>query len=196
MSGGGQSPVSALSASLAELPHLPRTQLVELWAKHVGCPPPKAASTPLLLRAVAYAVQEQQLGGLKRQELRLLHKSTQPGEIRANGQRAPNSKMRAGHKPSPSNGDTGSRPCGKTAPTAVRMALRPGTRLVREWQGKSHSVDVRADGFAWNGTGIRHAYIKPSSPQLNGKVERSHRTDEQEFYQLLTSHLELKFISL
>ena len=29
-------------------------------------------------------------------------------------------------------------------------------------------------------------YIKPSSPQLNGKVERSHRTDEQEFYQLLT----------
>ena len=27
---------------------------------------------------------------------------------------------------------------------------------------------------------------KPSSPQLNGKVERSHRTDEQEFYQLLT----------
>jgi transposase InsO family protein len=34
--------------------------------------------------------------------------------------------------------------------------------------------------------GIRHAYIKPASPQLNGKVERSHRTDEQEFYQLLT----------
>jgi transposase InsO family protein len=34
--------------------------------------------------------------------------------------------------------------------------------------------------------GIRHVYIKPTSPQLNGKVERSHRTDEQEFYQLLT----------
>jgi transposase InsO family protein len=27
---------------------------------------------------------------------------------------------------------------------------------------------------------------KPASPQLNGKVERSHRTDEQEFHQLLT----------
>lgn len=35
-------------------------------------------------------------------------------------------------------------------------------------------------------TRIRHAYIKPSSPQLNGKVERSHRSDEQEFYQLLS----------
>lgn len=34
--------------------------------------------------------------------------------------------------------------------------------------------------------GIRHAYNKPTSPQLNGKVERSHRTDQEEFYQLLT----------
>jgi transposase InsO family protein len=34
--------------------------------------------------------------------------------------------------------------------------------------------------------GIRHAYIKPSSPQLNGKVERTHRSDSQEFYQLLS----------
>jgi len=34
--------------------------------------------------------------------------------------------------------------------------------------------------------GIRHVYIKPRSPQLNGKVERSHRSDQEEFYQLLT----------
>lgn len=42
--------------------------------------------------------------------------------------------------------------------------------------------------FHWHveDQGIRHAYIKPRSPQLNGKVERSHRTDEEEFYQLLT----------
>lgn len=33
---------------------------------------------------------------------------------------------------------------------------------------------------------IRHVYIKPRSPQLNGKVERSHRSDQEEFYQLLT----------
>jgi transposase InsO family protein len=33
---------------------------------------------------------------------------------------------------------------------------------------------------------MRHVYIKPKSPQLNGKVERSHRTDQEEFYQLLT----------
>ena len=43
-------------------------------------------------------------------------------------------------------------------------------------------------GFHWHveDKGIRHIYIKPRSPQLNGKVERSHRTDQEEFYQLLS----------
>jgi len=42
--------------------------------------------------------------------------------------------------------------------------------------------------FHWHlaDQGIRHVYIKARTPQLNGKVERSHRTDKQEFYQLLT----------
>ncbi len=33
--------------------------------------------------------------------------------------------------------------------------------------------------------GIGHDYIKPRTPRLNGKVERSHRIDAEEFYQLL-----------
>ena len=33
--------------------------------------------------------------------------------------------------------------------------------------------------------GIRHVYIKPRTPQLNGKAVRSHRTDQTEYYQLL-----------
>ena len=42
--------------------------------------------------------------------------------------------------------------------------------------------------FHWHveDKGIRPTYIKPRSPQLNGKVERSHRTDGEEFYQLLS----------
>jgi len=42
--------------------------------------------------------------------------------------------------------------------------------------------------FHWHveDKGMRHVYIKPRSPQLNGKVERSHRTDAEEFYQLLS----------
>jgi transposase InsO family protein len=42
--------------------------------------------------------------------------------------------------------------------------------------------------FHWHleDQGMPHVYIKPQTPQLNGKVERSHRTDQTEFYQLLT----------
>ena len=62
--------------------------------------------------------------------------------------------------------------CSVTSPHSFRRCFG------HEFQAKFHwHVEDR---------GIRHAYIKPASPQLNGKVERSHRTDEQEFYQLLT----------
>lgn len=33
--------------------------------------------------------------------------------------------------------------------------------------------------------GVGHRYIKPRTPRLNGKVERSHRIDAEEFYALL-----------
>ena len=41
--------------------------------------------------------------------------------------------------------------------------------------------------FHWHAESldIRHVYIRPRTPHLNGKVERSHRTDDQEFYQLI-----------
>lgn len=41
--------------------------------------------------------------------------------------------------------------------------------------------------FHWHveDLGMTHRYIKPRTPRLNGKVERSHLTDKEEFYQLL-----------
>ena len=33
--------------------------------------------------------------------------------------------------------------------------------------------------------GVGHVYIKPATPRLNGKVERSHRIDAEEFYRML-----------
>ncbi len=50
---------------------------------------------------------------------------------------------------------------------------------------RGHEFQAR---FHWHveDQGIRHVYIKPRTPQLNGKVERSHRTNQTEFYQLLT----------
>jgi transposase InsO family protein len=41
--------------------------------------------------------------------------------------------------------------------------------------------------FHWHvlDKGIAHKYIKPRTPRLNGKVERSHRIDAEEFYRML-----------
>lgn len=34
--------------------------------------------------------------------------------------------------------------------------------------------------------GVRHHFIRPRTPQHNGKVERSHRTDQDKFYRRLS----------
>lgn len=41
--------------------------------------------------------------------------------------------------------------------------------------------------FHWHvlDRGIDHVYIRPATPRLNGKVERSHRIDAEEFYRML-----------
>jgi transposase InsO family protein len=41
--------------------------------------------------------------------------------------------------------------------------------------------------FHWHvlDRGIGHVYIRPATPRLNGKVERSHRIDAEEFYRML-----------
>ncbi len=41
--------------------------------------------------------------------------------------------------------------------------------------------------FHWHvlDQGIGHVYIRSATPRLNGKVERSHRIDAEEFYRLL-----------
>ena len=36
-----------------------------------------------------------------------------------------------------------------------RLQLKPGTRLMREWQGRTYEVLVLDDGFAWRGTHYR-----------------------------------------
>lgn len=36
---------------------------------------------------------------------------------------------------------------------AVR--LRPGTRLLRDWQGHTHTVEITEDGFIWQGQSYR-----------------------------------------
>src|SRR6516165_4657639 len=43
----------------------------------------------------------------------------------------------------------------QTGRVRTRPQLKPGTRLMREWRGRSHEVLVLDDGFSWQGTHYR-----------------------------------------
>jgi hypothetical protein len=67
---------------------------------------------------------------------------------------------------------------GKKAVNAAQYSEQTVIEFLETLRSDSRTTD-------WQ---IRQAdnYIKPRTPRLNGKVERSHSTDQREFYQLLT----------
>jgi hypothetical protein len=76
--------------------------------------------------------------------------------------------------------------CGPVMATCLSAESAAGGHDL-PWFRMCHGHEFQAR-FHWHveDKGIRHVYIKPSNPQLNGKVERSHRSDQQEFYQRLS----------
>jgi hypothetical protein len=57
----------------------------------------------------------------------------------------------------------------KTESSAARAktpALRPGGRLLREWNGVTHVVDVTADGYLWQGE--RHRSLSAIAQSITG----------------------------
>lgn len=110
-------------AALCDLDH---ATLKERWRALRGGEPPRKLSRQFLVRALAYAIQEQAFGGLSpalRQRLqRLAVELKATGLITSIGRKA---------------------------------AIKPGTRLLREWQGSTHEVTVLEDGFEWNGNTYR-----------------------------------------
>jgi transposase InsO family protein len=64
----------------------------------------------------------------------------------------------------------------------VRRRLPFRIRVIQTDNGAEFQTDFHAHV---EGLDMRHVYIRPRTPHLNGKVERSHRIDDEEFYQLL-----------
>jgi hypothetical protein len=82
-------------------------------------------SRDLLTRGITYKLQERAYGGLSLATARKLERA---------------SANRLG------------RDAAKPAPP---ISLRPGTRLVREWRGVTHTVLIHADGIEWRGQRYR-----------------------------------------
>jgi len=60
----GSVDLDALAEELRELPRLDHRTLVKKWGTLYGAPPPRRVSRSLLMRAVAYRLQERAYGGL------------------------------------------------------------------------------------------------------------------------------------
>ena len=56
---------------------------------------------------------------------------------------------------------------GRVGP-APSLSLKPGARLVREWRGRTHTVTVTEDGFAYAGTSY------PSLTKIAKKITGAH----------------------
>lgn len=109
-----------LAQRIAALNELTAPQLREEWRRLYRGQPPRL-SRDLLIRSIAYRIQEIAFGGLSKATRRKLDALARE----------------FGRK-------------GSIAVTAD-LSLRPGARLVREWRGRTHTVVVTADGFEYGG---------------------------------------------
>src|SRR5208282_437212 len=112
---------SALVREIEELQEATSANLKERWRALYGTEPPRRISRDLLVRALAYRIQEKALGGLKPSARRLLAKVAADASARRPIQVAP------------------------------EPSLKPGMVLLREWHGTQHQVIVRDDGIVFNG---------------------------------------------
>src|SRR5882724_179842 len=108
--------------ALSRLPKLDIRELREEWRFLYKTDASPHLSRELLIRAVAYRMQEVALGGLGPEPERQLRQIAM--ELKQTG----------------------------AAAIRLRPQLKPGTRLMREWQGRTYEVVVLDDGFSWQGT--------------------------------------------
>jgi len=130
---GSRGPTSSLldefklQERLDALSSLSINDLRKEWRQYYPSETPASMSRELLQRAIGFKMQEQACGGLTRHaRLRLAALRSAAGRLNGVGAQAP-------------------------APT-----LKPGTKLLREWQGKVHDVLALEDGrFAYAGKTYR-----------------------------------------
>lgn len=138
-----------LDDKVAALGDLSYRELVERWTKAHGCPPPKGVKRGLLERSAAYTLQTRHYGGMSpsgRAALRAAMKRYE-GNRQATVSKEMKEQSASPLKPIP--------PAAAAAPLPPRPTLSPGSRLVREWHGGTHTVDVVDAGFCFEGKTYR-----------------------------------------
>jgi hypothetical protein len=113
-----------LEKEIAALPKMNLAQLQAKWRGDLKEVPPPNIRKQLLVPLLAYKLQERAYGGLKPEIKRRLRELAQG--FNRNPQRT-------------------------AAQLAGPLRIKPGTRMIREWDGQSHYVTAGEAGFEYNG---------------------------------------------
>lgn len=137
-----------VEAELAQLAELGADALRQRWHAVTGRAPGPGLKGELLRALLAHKLQERTYGPLSvKAAKRLARLASQISEAEPAGS-------------SPSN----SAPA--TAARSSARRIKPGSRLLRQWQGVMHEVVVTADGFLWNGS--EHASLSTIAKRITG----------------------------
>ena len=128
--------MTEIDKEIGPLADLPRADLVKRWRGFYRASPPKGISRRMMVRAIAYEMQAKKYGGLKPAVSRQLQRIAM-GLV-----------------------------AGDRVTIKAASRLKPGARLVREWNGATHVVEVVDDGFIWNGE--RHSSLSAIARTITG----------------------------
>ncbi len=143
---------------LATIANLSLPDLLEHWHA-LGFGEPPRLPLPLLQRLLAQLLQEQVYGGLPASAMRKLEAAAGAAANHTTKSASSVSSYSSSTSPFPSTSTSASAssshllPASKAASRRVssrQVTLRAGTRLVREWNGRTISVEVVDDHFVWN----------------------------------------------
>jgi hypothetical protein len=114
-----------LEKELTALAEMPRIELQDRWRRLYGAEPPAHTSRDLMVRTIAYRIQEREYGGLDKNTKRRLRSLA--GALESEGERSLSSDL----------------------------TLKPGVKVIREWHGKTYTVTALEEGFEFKGRRFR-----------------------------------------
>ena len=141
--------------TLNDLEYLSREQLAWLWERTYGCLPPKGVRRGLLERSAAFEIQARsQTRTVKavKARLRTLEGGQQDGSIAQEHQGRSSGTGAVGTNTCADIGTDAKLPRRRSSGART---LSPGTRLMREWNGRTYVVDVVEGGFVLDGRTYR-----------------------------------------
>ena len=136
---------------IVTISNLSLPDLLEHW-RALGFGEAPRLPLPLMQRLLAQLLQEQAYGGLPASAMRKLDAAAagvDESHISASSCPTKPSSQHPTYRTSPTSKLHTSRPS-RPSPSLRQVTLATGTRLVREWNGRTISVDVVGDGFVWN----------------------------------------------